>query len=57
MKDNPCLTLQTPEVIRVYGFFNKYEPILDEYKFTANLVYNDYETSLPTVYKPSKIIV
>lgn len=67
MKDNPCLSLRTPEATSmarakafnkecVYGFFDKYESILDEYKFTANQIYNVDETRLSTVHKPSKII-
>ena len=40
----------------IYGFFDKYEAILDEYKFTANQIYNVDETGLSTVHKPSKII-
>ena len=67
MKDNPCLSLRTPEATSmarardfnkecIYGFFDKYEAILDEYKFTANQIYNVDETGLSTVHKPSKII-
>lgn len=67
MKDNPCLSLRIPEATSiarakafnkecVYKFFDKYESILDEYKFTANQIYNVDETGLSTVHKPSKII-
>ena len=67
MKDNPSLSLRTPEATsmararvfnkeRIYEFFDKYENILDEYKFTANQIYNVDETGLSTVHKPSKII-
>ena len=64
MKDNPCLYLRTLEATSmdrvlniecVYGFFDKYESILDEYKFTANQMYNIDEISLSTFHKP-KII-
>lgn len=67
MKDNPCLSLRIPEPTsmaratafnkeNVYKFFDKYESILDEYKFSANQIYNVDETCLSTVHKPSKII-
>lgn len=67
MKDNHCLSLRTPEATSiaragafdkecVYGFFDKYESILDEYKFTANQIYNVDETGLSTVHKPMKIV-
>ncbi|XP_076395897.1 uncharacterized protein LOC105663718 [Megachile rotundata] len=67
MKDNPCLSLRTPEATSmarakafnkelVYKFFDKYQSILDEYSFPANQIYNVDETGLSTVHKPSKII-
>jgi hypothetical protein len=67
MKDNPCLSLRIPEATsmsratafnkeRLNEFFDKYESILDKYKFTANQIYNVDETGLSTVHKPSKII-
>ena len=56
MKDNPCLYMQTPETTLmasgkvfnkecVYKFFDEYESILDEYKFT-NQIYKVDETGL-----------
>lgn len=65
IKDHP--TLRIPEATsmagnkefnkeRVTEFFDKYEQILDEYKFTTDQIYNVDETALSTVYKPPKVI-
>lgn len=37
-------------------FFDKYETIIDEGKFTADQIYNVDQTGLSTVHKPSKIL-
>lgn len=67
MKNSLSLSLPTPEATsmarakafnkqRVYELFDKYESLVDEYKFTANQIYNVDKTCLPMVHKPSKII-
>ena len=67
IKDNPCLCFQTPEATSitrarasnkecVYGFFDKHEYILDEYKFTVYQMYSVDETGFSAVHKLSKII-
>lgn len=67
MKEHPTLSLRVPEPTsmarskgfnkeRVNDFFNKYEEILDTYKFAAHQIYNIDETALSTVHKPSKVI-
>lgn len=61
MKDNPCLFLCTPEATSmarawafnkeyVNGFFDKYEIILNKYKFTSNQIFNVDKTGLSTVH-------
>lgn len=40
----------------VIEFFNKYEALLDENKYTAQLIYNVDETGLSTVHKPPKVL-
>lgn len=37
-------------------FFDKYDGILEQHKFTVAKVYNVDETALSTVHKPSKVI-
>lgn len=67
MKEHPDLSLRVPEPTsmarskgfnkeRVNDFFDKYEEILDKYKFAAHEIYNMDETALSTVHKPSKVI-
>ncbi|XP_025829080.1 uncharacterized protein LOC112904074 [Agrilus planipennis] len=67
MKEHPILSLRVPEPTsmarskgfnkeRVNEFFDKYEGILEQHKFTADKVYNVDETALSTVHKPSKVI-
>lgn len=66
MKYHPCLSLRTQEATsmaratgfnkeRIDEFFDKYESILDEHKFTANQIYNMDKTGVSTVHKPSRI--
>ncbi|XP_063925276.1 uncharacterized protein LOC135139105 [Zophobas morio] len=65
MKEHPTLSLRAPEPTsmarskgfnkeRVNQFFDKYEEILDKYKFVDHQIYNMDETALSTVHKPSK---
>ncbi|KAJ3661740.1 hypothetical protein Zmor_006127 [Zophobas morio] len=67
MKEHPTLSLRAPEPTsmarskgfnkeRVNEFFDKYEEILDKYKFVAHQIYKKDETALSTVHKPSKVI-
>ncbi|XP_011860377.1 PREDICTED: tigger transposable element-derived protein 6-like, partial [Vollenhovia emeryi] len=67
MKEHPTLSLRVPEPTsmarskgfnkeRVNEFFDKYEEILDRYKFAAHQIYNMDETALSTVHKPSKVV-
>lgn len=67
MKNHPEISLRTPEptsMARCQGFtkeivnefFDKYESIIDNGKFTAQQIYNVDETGLSTVHKPSKIL-
>lgn len=48
--------LYAPERQRINDFFDQYESILDEHKFTANQIYNIDKTGLSTVHKSCKII-
>lgn len=41
---------------RINEFFDKYEEVLDEHKFTADQIYNVDETALLTVHETSKVI-
>lgn len=67
MKEHPNLSLRVPEPTsmarskgfnkeRVNEFFDKYEEIIDKYKFAAHQIYNMDETAISTVHKPSKVI-
>ncbi|XP_026746589.1 jerky protein homolog-like [Trichoplusia ni] len=67
LKTHPQISLRTPEptcMARCKGFnkktvmefFDKYEALLDEGKFTAQQIYNVDETGLSTVHKPQKVL-
>ncbi|XP_070529630.1 tigger transposable element-derived protein 1-like [Cardiocondyla obscurior] len=66
-KTHPQISLRTPEATSmarcrgfnkkvVFEFFDIYEKILDDFKFTPNQIYNVDETGLSTVHKPAKIL-
>ncbi|KAK2577099.1 hypothetical protein KPH14_006266 [Odynerus spinipes] len=67
LKNHPEISLRIPESTSmsrckgfnkktVMEFFDKYEVLLDEGKFSAQQIYNVDETGLSTVHKPSKIL-